>query len=798
MLGAVVLNILNLVESDDAVCDGSSCSSGALLNLDGIDSSELFLLQTDLHVHTKAAQTPIRGKAHGDGEKHRQENIQADGQVDDENEGTAFWQTGIELREATADESRAARAAAMSSKKPLGGAEAFGLKTNAAGDLSAFVTAIAMYSFMIIACVVFFMVARNKYPMTYQNNLALNSAPLDTIPEGTWGWLKAAWGVTTADAMENAGLDQAMLLEFMNLGMKIMACIGIPMFFLMGPIHCVFGGHAAGEDHLSYFSFGNVTNGSRLYWIHAFVVWAVVLTVQSFVFKAQSSFLLLRFQWLRELPNPRANTILVEGIPPEHQSDEALKAYFDKMFGGVGKVTSSYVVRCAPELEALWRQWEDKKQALEKARFKARNANAVDADKVTVVALQDELADLERQVQTEQLKVKSKSSVAGPDGFHTSSGFVSFQDRSNATLALSMQLGQNADDWEISLPPEPNSVLYSDLQQGATSSQSFTILGYLLTAGLYMLYMPAVIGITQIAVTINMGPFQSLWQAFAPTVGLQVMVAFLPTFLILIFRFCFTLKDDVWAQQILQNWYFVFQVVFVILITAIGSSTKEFMQTMAEQPFEVFALLGSTMPPATHFYMNYLVLQWGAHALDLTRYVPLGKWFLFRSMFDDETARQMSEPEDQDYYGIGSRSCRQTINLCIGIIYGTLSPPITVLAFLEFLVSRVFYGYLVIFAETRKPDLGGVFWVQQLRHVFVGSVIYVIMMTAVLIGRATSKGPGLIAAASLVHVIWSMQKFETAYSWQKLPFKELIDPSQSQKSIKVKANAGEYVQPFMK
>merc|ERR1719506_3370346 len=110
-----------------------------------------------------------------------------------------------------------------------------------------------------------------------------------------------------------------------------------------------------------------------------------------------------------------------------------------------------------------------------------------------------------------------------------------------------------------------------------------------------MLYMPGVIGITQVATKINMGPLQPLWAGLAPTLGLQFMVGFLPTFLILIFRFCFTLKDDVWAQQILQNWYFVFQVVFVILITAIGSSTKEFMQTMAEQPFEVFALLGRTM-----------------------------------------------------------------------------------------------------------------------------------------------------------------------------------------------------------
>merc|ERR1719199_2197408 len=102
--------------------------------------------------------------------------------------------------------------------------------------------------------------------MTFQNNLALNSPPLDTIPEGSWGWMKAAWSVTTEQVADNAGLDQAMHLEFMELGMRIMCWIGIPMFCVIGPVNALLGGHAAGSDRLSYFSFGNVAKGSSLYW----------------------------------------------------------------------------------------------------------------------------------------------------------------------------------------------------------------------------------------------------------------------------------------------------------------------------------------------------------------------------------------------------------------------------------------------------------------------------------------------------------------------------------------------------
>ena len=160
----------------------------------------------------------------------------------------------------------------------------------------------------------------------------------------------------------------------------------------------------------------------------------------------------------------------------------------------------------------------------------------------------------------------------------------------------------------------------------------------------------------------------------------------------------------------------------------------------------------------------------------------------------------MSEPEDQDYYGIGSRSARFAINLCVGIIYGTMSPPINLLCFIEFLICRVVYGYLTPFAETKKPDLGGVFWVHKLKHVFVGCMIYSIVMTGVLLGRATTNGPGLIAAPSIFYVMHSMRTFERAFCWEKLPFDELKNGksagSQSQPTVQKKA-IGEYVQPWM-
>lgn len=677
-----------------------------------------------------------------------------------------------------------------------------------------FIAALFTNIFMMGFCFVYFYIMKGQYPTIYYNNVVanLNTAPLNNVLDGITGWWKSAQLATEdppnistgspklpgdPDArwplMDNVGLDHAMLLEFTKLAMRIMQTIGIPMLLIMGPIHCIFGGHPAGEDHLSYLSFGNVVNGSHLYWIHAFIVWGVVYCVCHFVAEAQSRFVDFRFRWLRELPCPRASTILVESIPEEYQSEAKLKQLFKDMFDT--EVLSTYIVKAAPQLEAKFEKREALIHEKKKASHKESQGESSAEERQRSVMIDKEIDQLNGEIKALQNEVRTKSAVPGNE-YLGSSGFVTFKDTSCVDLALMVQIGDSADEWEISRPPEAKSVIWNDLQQDSSRKGLWMLAGYALTAGLYMLYIPAVIGITQIAELIKLGPFQPLWAAFAPTMGLQFMVAFLPTFLILIFKFFFTLKDEAYSQKLLQNWYFIFQLVFVILVTAIGSSMMQFLETLVESPTQIFPMLAQTMPFATHFYMNYLVLQWTSHFMVLTRYIPLGKFWIFRRVYDDATAREMSEPEDQDYYGIGSRSCRFTINLCIGIIYGTLSPPICLLTWIEFAVCKCVYGYLIPFAEMRKADLGGYFWVQQLRHVYTGTVIYCIVMTGVLLGRASNNGPGIIAAPALVYVLHRAKQFETS-SWETLPYKELKIGSKQHKPVQRKEDSGEYIQPFM-
>mmetsp|Transcript_19386 Transcript_19386/g.36253 ORF Transcript_19386/g.36253 Transcript_19386/m.36253 type:complete len:767 (-) Transcript_19386:44-2344(-) len=687
---------------------------------------------------------------------------------------------GLELRDAKSPASKQTTAA------PEDAATATGVTKNEEGDLAIFIAGVFSNGITMVICVIFFLVARSFYPDVYEWQLIKGLSPNAEVSKTGWlNWAYRSCKVDLDDVQNTAGLDQAMLLEFTHLGMKIMAVVGIPMICIMGPLNCAFGGNAAGEDHLSYLSFGNVEDGSWLYWIHCFVVWGVVFCVQVFVYNAMRLFLEHRKRWLEELPEIQANTIMVEEIPEDKQSDAALKAYFELIFGA-RKVKSATVVKICPELTVMC----DKKKALTLAMDKAKFQESKGETPATSVRdIASEIATVTTEITAERAKILAEAAIPGK--ITSATGFVTFYSRHDAEIAAVCHYSPDVAEWVVSTPPPAQAMSWENLQTGSQTKIGFQLLGYGLVAALYMGYLPLVIWITQIANEINMGPLQPLWGAFAPTLGLQFMVAFLPTFLILIFQLCFSLTDSTEAQARLQNWYFIFQVVFVLLVTAIGPSLWDIMQTLAKSPFEIFDILGKTMPHATHFYMNFLVLQWTAHFTNFTRSVNLMKYWLFVKMYEPAQAKALSEPEDQDYYGIGSRSARFTINLCIGIVFGTMSPPINLWTFINFAICRLIYGYLIPFAETRKPDLGGVIWVHQLKHVFAGNMIYCLVMAGVLFGRTSSKGPGIIALTSLLYVTWSYNRFCTRFSWERLTIEEVVSKTRTSKVV----NEGTYEQP---
>lgn len=691
---------------------------------------------------------------------------------------------------------------------PKNAAEATGVTGNSADDGDAFVSAIIVNVVIMTVCMCAFMYLRGRFPLTYSNNIKIGIAPtaalgnnpteIENNLNATWGWWRASMDTTTEQVADTLGLDMAMLLEFTNLGRTMLVRIGVPMLLIIGPMNCAFGGQPAWAegDYLSSLSFGNVENGSWLYWVHAFVVWYVVLVVQASLYNAQGNFLTLRHKWLHEMSSKRANTLMVSCIPDEYRSDEKLKSFFGDIFGPTN-VISAYVAKDTTLLSSLSQERDAAKDELAEATRKWESTGKLAAERPhswrygdVIEHFSNELGRLNTQIAEEKKRINNARKDVG--GVNCSAGFVTFSERKYAEMAWGQLYSSDTDEWQIESAPQPMDVIWSDLQKSPKRAEYGDMIGTACVVGLYFAYMPCVIGISTFCTSLDLGP---LWQAFAPTLGLQIMVGFLPTFLLLIFRNFCTLKSTTHAQKRLQLSYFTFMIVFVVLVTSISGSVLDFTLAIFTDPLSIPKLLAVTMPPATHFFMNFLALQWVTHCQQLVRYVMLSKFHAFKLLHEEETARKMSEPEDQDYYGIGSRSARFSINMVIAIVFGTLCPPMNLLCWINFYVCRLVYGYLIPFAETKKPDLGGAFWVDTLKSLFVGNIIYCVVMIGVLGGRAEQSGivqPAGIAAPSLLYVIWSMRRFDSAFSWTTLPITQVLKQEKSQRSLD-----GEYSQEVL-
>jgi hypothetical protein len=667
-------------------------------------------------------------------------------------------------------------------EQPHTAAELTGVKANQHGDAWPTVVTLSINLSIVLVCTIAFSVLRLRFPLIYAGN---GHFPALLPTEKHLGWLTASLSLSTETIADTMGLDAALMVEFLNMSCKILAIIGIPMACIMCPLHFFYGGHGEGIADVGSIGMANVIVHHRwLYYIHAVVVNLVTILVIHIVYGAMPGFLKLRYKWLKEMPAPRCVTLLVEGIPEGWRSDAKLKEYFTTVFKPE-HISQCFVVKNAPRLHELFNEQCRHAELLMdyKYQWQATNYHPQErplmretmcvGDRIDAIeCVEKKLMELKPQVDEARTAALKEAEQEG--GINCSTGFVTFSRRREAEVCHNIRsFSSKRDEWVVSVPPPVSDVSWANLTVPETRKNVLSLVGCGCTWMLFIMFIPLVVIGTNLTHAVHLDIIEPIWSRFAPGLALMLFLAFLPTLLLLIFNQFFVLKAETFAQHKLQVWYFLFMAFFVLLVTVVGKSLIQTMTHLLAQPGDALKMLASQMPTATHFYMDFLMLQWGEAALNFLRYVPLAKFLFFSTLYDEDDAKRMSEPEDQDFYGIGSRSARFTISLLIGIIFSTLSPLIAILALILFGLMRIYYGYLVVFAETKKPDLGGVFYNTQLQHLIMGLGIYNVLMIGVLCFRAYSNAPMLIALPSLVYTVWSYFHFSQNFVWEDLPFSEV-------------------------
>lgn len=671
-----------------------------------------------------------------------------------------------------------------------------GVSTNRRGDLVSFLYGLALAFGAVFVFICWFSCQRTRVPLVYQNNVVTGEAPFEPS-DSCFGWICSAWMVTAEQATSSSGLDASLLLQFEDLAMKMCISVGIPMIFIVGLLNYYFGGHAAAPDRLSALDLSNVAVGHPwLYYVHAVAVWAVCIIVSELCWKAQLSFVKQRKEWLREMPLPRASTVLVEGIPRTQAADAKVKDYLNSVFGG-DAVMSAHVVKETAHLRYLLAAKENSKDQLYSAQ-KAFEMEGVRPtyterhldDRLTLQHEEHDAIDYwtkaletqEEEITDETKKVNKKTATPVP-GSTFGFAFVTFRHRRDAVVAASVVFKPDDREYTMSPAPSPIDIIWRDFQIDLRLQWLKDPIGWILIFLLFWAYLPFIVAISSITSYANIEkvfPFmtkysaniQPLWDAEAGTMALTLFLSFLPNFLSLIIDYWQAPRYRSNIQYRIQGLYFWFLVIYVLLVTAIGVSLFATLEDVVNHPRALLTILGNSMPSASHFYLNYLPLQWMSDWLQITRYMNLLKFWPASQLFGENRAKELCEPEDQDYYGIGGRGARQAFFLVLTIAFCTISPLITILGYIEALCARIVLGWLMVFAETHKPDMGGLFWNQMLHHVNQGMIVYILVMTGVLLQRASNTGPGGMAFCALAYQLWAYRSL-MHLKWMHLPFEDV-------------------------
>jgi hypothetical protein len=695
------------------------------------------------------------------------------------------------------------------------------IKTNAAGDLPLFLAAIRFDFALVMLFLVSFLILQRYYPIMYsyrRGDWDFESNPPEYRDPASWfGWFTAAQALSYEEIQDKAGLDARMLVRFVDMALEFTLVLGLPFCLIGIPIYFKLGGGYAKQDRLSWAGIGNVIfNGTAtglplspteaaqipsvqwIYWAVAFSVWLVVIYVQRRLFTEQRAFIDLREHWLMNMTEPRCKTVLVTGIPAPLETDpdgtpsielddKNFANYMEDLFPDA--IESSYVVKdiSSTNIRALLAEYKELDLDVKRLTNELKNEETKDDDPMMNQAVQRDLKQ-QKLTATTNLTAKHNEIQQAQQGFlsapvYTCNAFVTFKTKRAAERALNVRMSRSDEEWVFEVPPGPEDIRYHDLEVDANRADFEQKLGYAAVIALIFAFMPIVVGISNLALLIARSPlissmlkasgFEATVKGVLSTVGLTFMMAMLPTFLGMIFRAFFTLKADRWVQLIMQEYYFWFLVLFVLLVTAIGTNLAETASTLAKSPLSALRLLADKLPATTHFYLAYCMLQPVTHAMNLTRYFYVLKFWIFKRMYDIKTAKELAEPEDQDYYGMGSRSARFTLILSIGLVFGSICPLMYIPVALNFLACRAVYTYLLCFAEGRKIDQGGPHWCKQLLHIHCSLLIYLTMMTGITLHRAESKVPGIVTGVSFLWWFISFRKYKLHLHWETLPYLKL-------------------------
>jgi hypothetical protein len=648
---------------------------------------------------------------------------------------------------------------------------------------SNFVFNFALFTVFIIG----FLILRPRYKSVYQPRVVASTVHDHERPRSlseNWIlWVKDLVTRSDAEILQTAGLDGYFFLRYLRLIFFICLVGIIVLFPILLPINGTGGGGQTGFDILAFVNI-SAANKDR-YYAHAIMEWVFFSFILFTLYREFQYYVSIRQAVLTSdaysgLMSSR--TVLVNTIPEDHLSAEALGSIFD----GVKFV---FINRKHKDLEKKVKKREKMASKIEcaevsylkkavKNRLKTKRGKAEPkGDEIDLYVPNgkrpthrlkpiigkkvDTINYCSEKIQQLNEEIKQLQDIA-EKAPHLNSAFITFHTQAQAELALQALAHHNA----LHMAPRfigirPEEIIWGNLRLlwwerllrslGAASFLTALIVFWTIPVS----FIGFLSNITSLESALPFLDFlnnlpswlSGIVTGIVPSILLALLMMLLPPVIRLMAKIAgepsYTL-----VEYYTQGAYFGFEIIQVFLVTTISSGAAAVISDIKNSPSSAMYLLATNLPKASNFYIAYFMLQgFTACGGILLQIVDLVLFYVLGFALDNSPRKRWNRYNIIGSVGWGGEFPVYTNMAVITITYSIISP--LLLGFSAVTFGLIYFAYLHNLIFVNSPSEGrGIYYCRSILQTFTGLYLAEICLLGLFV-LAKTWGPVALQAILL-------------------------------------------------
>eukprot|EP00271_Cylindrocystis_brebissonii_P001282 TRINITY_DN11596_c0_g1_i1.p1 TRINITY_DN11596_c0_g1~~TRINITY_DN11596_c0_g1_i1.p1 ORF type:complete len:792 (-),score=185.91 TRINITY_DN11596_c0_g1_i1:440-2740(-) len=336
----------------------------------------------------------------------------------------------------------------------------------------------------------------------------------------------------------------------------------------------------------------------------------------------------------------------------------------------------------------------------------------------------------------EQKEELQKLREEGALEWASTSAFVAFRSRRVAAVAAQTIHSMTGSQWRLHPAPQPDDVLWGNVQLRLWQRWMRGQLGTLLTVLIVIFfYVPvtAVAGLTSVQELIKLFPFlktmlesnrwlHSFLSSFLPSLALRVMLWVVPPLLMVLARME-GLAGKTEVQRAAATRHFFVLLFNVFLGYTFTSNLFTQLQAIIDHPQDMVTILATSVPQTASFFIEYVVVSGVLFFLELLRFpIPFFR-YLFLRWWTGKLVADREKLWDEGGILYHVFIPYQNLVITFGMVYAVIAPLILPFVLLYSLIGYVVWKHQVLYVYMHRLQTGGLMWPQFVDHVFLALML---------------------------------------------------------------------------